>query len=145
MAPGLHRALAVLRFAAVYFALVFAAGFALGTLRVLFVVPRLGEATAEIAELPLMALLSWLGARFCLRRFGAGLGRAALAAAGLLALTAVLTMELTVTLGVRGGDLESWYAGRDPWAFGLYLVTLALFAALPALVARPPADRARRP
>ena len=33
-----------------YFALVFAAGFALGTIRTLWVMPRLGVSTAELIE-----------------------------------------------------------------------------------------------
>jgi hypothetical protein len=135
---------AVVRFAAVYFALVFAAGFALGTLRVLVVVPRLGEATAEIAELPLMVFLSWLAARCCLARFGEGLGRVALVGAGLLALVFMVALELTLTLGLADLYLEDWYRARDPLAFYLYLASLALFAILPVLVLRGDSARTRR-
>ena len=43
-----------------YFAVVFAAGFVLGTLRVLVVAPHLGEIAAVVAELPIMLAVSWI-------------------------------------------------------------------------------------
>ena len=39
---------------AIYFALVFGAGFVLGTVRTLWVVPRVGTRTAELTEMPIM-------------------------------------------------------------------------------------------
>ena len=45
--------------ALVYFALTFAAGFVLGTLRVLVVAPYLGEFAAVALELPLMLGFAW--------------------------------------------------------------------------------------
>lgn len=48
-----------LRAGALYAALVFAAGFALGALRVFVVAPRLGPVAAVLVELPLMLALSW--------------------------------------------------------------------------------------
>jgi len=58
-----------LRTAAVYFVLVFAAGFLLGTLRVLLVVPVIGTRAAELLEMPLMLAVVAVAARFVTRRF----------------------------------------------------------------------------
>ena len=40
-----------------YFALVFGAGFVLGTIRTLWIVPRLGTRMAEMMETPIMLMI----------------------------------------------------------------------------------------
>jgi hypothetical protein len=50
----------VLRFAAIYAAIVFAFGFALGALRGLFLSPVVGEFAAVLVEVPIMLVLCWL-------------------------------------------------------------------------------------
>ncbi len=45
---------------ALYFAAVFAAGFVLGAIRTVLIVPRLGEFGAVLLELPLMLAASWV-------------------------------------------------------------------------------------
>lgn len=52
----------------VYFAIVYAAGFALGTLRVLAVAPALGDFAATLVELPIMLAVSWVACGLVLRR-----------------------------------------------------------------------------
>lgn len=52
----------------VYFLVLFAVGFVLGTLRVLLVAPRTGELYAVLAELPVMLVLSWIMERRLLQR-----------------------------------------------------------------------------
>ena len=51
----------------VYFALVLGTGFVLGVFRVLFVVPRIGERWAELAEMPIMAAAIFFSAGYVLR------------------------------------------------------------------------------
>lgn len=121
---------------AAYFALAFAAGFALGTIRVLAVVPRIGERAAELVEAPLMLAVVVAAARFVVRRFVPGAPAAARLAVGLLGVALLLAVEFTVVLALRGLSPAEYFAGRDPVAGAVYLALLALFAAMPALVER---------
>jgi hypothetical protein len=50
-----------------YFVLVFGAGFILGSVRVPFLVPRLGERVAELIETPFMFVVVLLSARLISR------------------------------------------------------------------------------
>jgi ABC-type uncharacterized transport system permease subunit len=52
----------------VYFAIVYAAGFGLGTLRVLVVAPALGAFAAVLVELPIMLAVSWITCGLVLKR-----------------------------------------------------------------------------
>lgn len=61
--------LAALRAGAIYFAMIFAIGFVLGTIRVLAVVPQFGETAAVLIELPVMLALSWAACAWLVRRF----------------------------------------------------------------------------
>jgi len=51
-----------------YFAAVLSLGFVLGTLRVLVLLPRMGEVAAVAIELPVMLALSWFIAGALIRR-----------------------------------------------------------------------------
>jgi hypothetical protein len=59
---------AAIRAGFAYAGVVFAAGFALGVLRVLVLVPRLGEIASVLLELPVMLALSWWLCGAVLRR-----------------------------------------------------------------------------
>lgn len=119
-----------------YFSVVFATGFALGTLRVLWLVPRLGERLAELAETPLMLLVSLLAARWVVRRFAVPDASMPRLQVGLLALALLVCCELTVVLAIRGLTFTEYLETRDPVSGTVYLASLALFAVLPALVGR---------
>ena len=56
-----------------YFLIVFAVGFALGTVRTLVLVPRLGELAAVAFELPLMLAASWWMCDRLVRRLPPGI------------------------------------------------------------------------
>lgn len=65
MMPG--RCLVI---AAIFAGLVFAAGFALGTIREILIRPVLGPDWSRIAELPVMIAITWFAARRVVVRFG---------------------------------------------------------------------------
>ena len=117
-----------------YFLLVFAVGFALGAIRVSFIVPRLGVRWAELLEMPLMLLASFFAARFFVDRYGP-FSTVRLVGIGALALALLVAAELGLTVAF-GQTIGEYIAGRDPVSASAYLISLAVFAALPLLVGR---------
>ncbi len=126
----------VLKAGAVYFAVVFAAGFVLGPIRVLWAEPRFGVRAAELMEAPIMLLAIVLAARWVAHRLISAPSAAPLLAAGGIALALVLLAELTVVLALRGLTLDQYIASRDPIAGAVYVALLLAFAVMPAAVAR---------
>ena len=55
--------------ASAYFLALFALGFVLGTIRVIFVVPRVGELAATVAEAPVMLVAAYFACRWAIRRW----------------------------------------------------------------------------
>jgi hypothetical protein len=121
-----------------YFALAFGAGFVLGTVRVLWLVPQFGARAAELAEMPLMLAVSYFAARWTLRRFALPQGAAARLGVGLLALACLLTLEFTVVLQLQGISIQESLARRDPVSGAAYAASLLVFALMPLLVRRRP-------
>ncbi len=126
----------ILRAGAVYFALVFGAGFALGTIRVVWVVERVGTRMAELLEAPLMLAVTVLAAQWVARRLALPRTTARLLAVGGLALALLLLCELTVVLWLRGVTILQDLASRDPVAGAVYLAMLGAFVVMPALLGR---------
>ncbi|MEX5727030.1 hypothetical protein Ga0609869_000383 [Rhodovulum iodosum] len=103
-----------------YFALIFAAGFALGTLRVLVLLPRMGEAVAVALELPVMLGLSWLAAGALIGRFAVPAGAARLAMGG-AAFGLLMAAEVGVSVFALGRDIAGHFGhwATLPGAAGL--------------------------
>ncbi len=85
-----------------YVAVVFAAGFALGTLRFLVLVPTLGESIAVLLELPLMLVISWAACRWLISYFSVSPRMAARVVMGGSAFTVLMIAELGVSTFVFG-------------------------------------------
>jgi hypothetical protein len=126
----------ILKAGVLYFALAFGAGFVLGTVRVLWIVPSFGTRTAELMEAPLMLGVTLLAARWVVRRLSLPPGAATRLPVGLAALAFLLGAEFTVVLAIRGLTFREYLASRDPVAGTVYIVMLAIFAVMPVLVAR---------
>lgn len=120
----------------IYFLLVFGAGFVLGTVRVLLIVPHVGHRTAELLEMPLMLTATVLAARWITRRFPEARTSAARLAIGGIALGLMLAGEMAVGIGLRGMTAADIVLNRDPVSGTAYYVSLILFAAMPWLVSR---------
>jgi hypothetical protein len=124
----------VVRAGLLYFALTFGAGFVLGPLRILFLVPRIGTRAAELVELPVMIGISWLAARWVTRRLAVAPRPAARLAMGAIAGALLLAAEFTLVLRLRGLTLEEYFATRDPVAGAAYYAAVLLLVAMPLLI-----------
>lgn len=118
----------------VYFAIVFCAGFVLGTIRTLWVVPRLGARVAELVESPIMLMVTIFAARSVVRLFALPSTLFARIGMGCLALVLMLVAEFGFVLWLRRISIREYLATRDPVAGTVYYVTLAAFAVMPLLV-----------
>ena len=121
--------LAMLKAGAIYFVLVFGAGFILGPIRMLFVVPRFGVRVAELMEAPVMLVVIVVAARWVVRRVHTE-HRLAI---GVLALGLMIVFEFTLVLWLRGLTLAEYFRERDPVAATVYYLLLIAFAFMPLL------------
>ncbi len=123
-----------LRPALLYFALVLGTGFVLGTIRVPFLVPRLGERYAELLEMPFMFVAIVLAARFVARRFQLPPSLSMRLKVGFLALALSVGAELLLATVLQSRSLAEFITSRDPVSGSVYLGMLLLFALMPAIL-----------
>ena len=119
-----------------YFALTFGAGFLLGPLRIFLMVPQVGVRAAELAELPVMIIVTWLAARWTIRRFRVPLSTGSRLVMGVVAFALLLAAEFALVLPLRGLTLEQYFATRDPVSSVAYYASLVLLALMPLIVER---------
>jgi len=119
-----------------YFALVFGAGFILGSIRVPFLVPRLGERAAELIEMPFMFVVVLVSARFITKRFSLPAAALPRLGAGFLALGLLVAAEVVLAVALQERTIGEYVASRDPVSGLVYLAMLVLFAAMPLVLAR---------
>jgi ABC-type uncharacterized transport system permease subunit len=119
---------------ALYFLLVFGAGFFLGTIRTLWVVPRVGTRTAELMEMPIMLAVTIVAARWTVLRLSVPMMWSARLEMGCMALVLMLIAELGFVLWIRGLSVKRYLATRDRVAGAAYYLLLIVFAIMPRLV-----------
>ena len=130
------RAPALFKTGLIYFALVFAAGFALAPLRELWAIPRFGERAGELMEMPIMLVVIVFAARYVVRRFRVPSATLPRLGIGIVALACLLLAEVGVVFWIRGFTLAEYVAARDPVSGGIYLAMLGVFCLMPLLVRR---------
>lgn len=116
---------------AVYFAIVFGAGFVFGTVRVMWLVPTVGVRVAELTELPLMLAVVFVAAGWVNRRFLAERDQSSRLIVGVTALVLLVLAELI--FGVMFLDLtaKDAFLTRDPVSGTGYYLSLCVFALMP--------------
>jgi hypothetical protein len=128
-----------------YFAIVLGAGFVLGTVRVPFLVPRIGERWAELSEMPIMATIIYLAAGFILRRFPEIASSSRSLMAGVLALALTVAAELALATVLQDRTLTESIASRDKVSGSVYVALLLVFAIMPRLRLSRQAQGASKP
>ncbi len=123
----------IVRASFLYFALVLGAGFLLGSVRVPFIVPRLGERWAELAEMPIMAVIIFVAADYILRRYPEVQTRGRALVVGFMALALSISAELALAVVLQSQSLAEFLASRDKVSGSVYLVMLVAFALMPRL------------
>ncbi|MGB5076984.1 MAG: hypothetical protein WBO17_05835 [Sphingorhabdus sp.] len=125
-----------------YWVMIFSLGFVLGMLRVMIVLPWLGnELGAVLLELPVILAASWVAARLLVRRFQ--LNRSSeMWLMGCLAFALTLMSEALLAVFVFKEFLHEWAASQLVLPGALGFAGQMMFAAIPWLIHRK--DRARR-
>ena len=123
-----------LKAGALYFALVFAAGWVFGPVRELWVVPRLGRTAGLLLEAPLMVVMMIASARWTIRRLAVPYVLETRVAIGLVALGILLIAEFISVRWVRGLSGADYLAGFDSVSGGTLLLLYVLFSAMPMFV-----------
>src|SRR5438309_12034754 len=126
----------ILKAGLLYFAPVFGSGFACGTIRTVWVVPRVGTRTAELMETPIMLAVTIVAAWWTVLRLAVPSVPSSRLGMGCIALVLMLVAEFGFVLWLRGLSIRQYFATRDPVSGTMYYVMLAVFAALPLLVVR---------
>ncbi len=128
-----------------YFVIVLGTGFALGVVRVPFLVPRLGERYAELLEMPIMFVVIVLAARYVVSRFKLAPDLGVRLQVGFSALALSVTAELLLATVLQSQSLAQYIASRDPVSGSVYLLLLLLFALMPALLIHVGVRQPRQP
>jgi hypothetical protein len=127
-----------------YFGCVFAAGFVLGVLRALFVVPRLGETFAVAMELPVILVVAWIACRWLTKHFVVRSRFVPRAVMGAVAFILLMIGELSTSLLLSDRGLTEHLRLYREASHMLGLagqIAFALFPALQIWIASPPAAR----
>ena len=129
----------VLLTAIAYFAAVFSAGFVLGVLRTLVMVPLLGELGAVLVELPVILSIAWCICTRILRRWP--LWPPAAAAMGAIAFLLLMLAEAGASTQLAGRSLSEHLALYAQLPQQVGLAGQVAFALIPWVQAR----RSQRP
>ena len=114
-----------------YFAVVLGTGFVLGMIRVPFLVPRIGERWAELAEMPIMAAVIYFAAGYLLRRYPEIRSPTSSLGAGFLALALLVAAELLLATVLQSRSLAEYVGSRDKISGSVYIALLLAFAVMP--------------
>ena len=126
----------VITAAVVYAIAAFAVGFLLGTIRVLVVIPRLGETLAVLLETPIMLFVSWQVSRWCVRMFSVGASTTERALMGAMAFAVLMLAEFTLSVALFQRSPDEYARAFLSLAGAIGLAAQVAFALIPWIQSR---------
>jgi hypothetical protein len=90
-----------------YFAIVFAAGFLLGAIRIGILAPRIGDMLATLVELPIILGVSWAACLFVVARLKVEARASDRLLMGAVAFGLLIGAEIALGLGLTGRSLNA--------------------------------------
>lgn len=117
-----------------YFAIVFAAGFLFGTLRVMALEPQMGRTGAVLIELPFMLAISFFACRFSVKRYQVPAKILPRLAMGALAFVLLIAAELVLAMALGADTFETALARLTEPANRAGLGGQILFGAMPLMI-----------
>lgn len=124
----------ILRSGLAYGLTIFAVGFVFGTIRVLWLLPRVGEGTAVLLELPLMLIAVFLLARWAVRRWQVAALLGPRLTMGAVGFGVLMVCEVILSLTLFGNTLAEHLAQyRAPVAL-IGLAGQMVVVGMPALL-----------
>jgi hypothetical protein len=114
-----------------YFAVVFALGFALGVVRVLITGPKLGEAISVFLEIPVILIVSWFAATCCVAAFSVAPRASERLTMGFVAFGLTMVAELSLSVMLFGHTVSEHFATYAHLLGVIGLAAQLLFALFP--------------
>ncbi len=133
---GESRLIRPLRAGLAYGILVFGVGFALGTIRVLLVVPRVGPTVAVLFEMPVILGASWWISHLCVVRFKVSRAVAARLVMGLAAFLVLMLAEASLSVVLFERSVAEYLAALASVPGAIGLTGQVAFAGFPLAQAR---------
>jgi hypothetical protein len=116
-----------------YFGIVFAVGFVLGTIRVLVLVPRFGELTSGLIELPIILTASWIICSWLVIRFSVPAIWQSRLTMGVVAFMLLKIAELFLSVLLFGNPINEHFNSYSSLNVTLGLAGQLIFAAFPLI------------
>jgi len=126
-----ERVSAAVKAGLAYFGTVFVAGFMLGTIRVLVAVPRFGELTSVLLEIPVILVVSWVMSDRITRRFSVSRAVSPRLLMGAVAFALLMLAEVGVSVLVFGRSIEEHAAAYRTSHGVIGLIAQIAFAFFP--------------
>lgn len=114
-----------------YFIIVFAIGFVLGTMRVLVLVPRMGNLYAVMVELPVMLSASWFICRALIKHWQVLPGLSHRAVMGIFAFILLMTAEFFLSVALFGRTSAAYISDLITPAGGIGFAGQVVFGLWP--------------